>query len=136
MTIIESIWPYNIVINEDGFYGITDKAGNLVVPCIMDDIFNSKGELGESLWGDFYCVLLVKDGKYGFFTRSGKFIEPAYEDYTVDPCGGDIHVKTDKGYGVFTAPKYIFEEELPQYSLLVEIYGEECDDDFEEDFEV
>ena len=25
MTIIESIWSYNIVKNEDGFYGITDK---------------------------------------------------------------------------------------------------------------
>ena len=136
MTIIESIFPYTIVKNEDNFYGITDNAGNLVVPCIMDLIVNSKDdEIGLELWTDFSCVELFKDGKYGFFTINGQYIVPAYDAYAVDPCGGDIHVKTDKGYGVFTAPKYIFEEELPQYSLLVEIYGEECDDDFEEDFE-
>ena len=102
----------------------------------MDLIVNSKDdEIGLELWTDFSCVELFKDGKYGFFTINGQYIVPAYDAYAVDPCGGDIHVKTDKGYGVFTAPKYIFEEEFPQYSLLVEIYGEECDDDFEEDFE-
>ena len=27
---VESIWPYTIVKNEDGFYGITDNAGNIL----------------------------------------------------------------------------------------------------------
>ena len=76
MTIIESIWPYNIVENEDGFYGITDNAGNLVVPCIMDLIVNSKDdEIGLELWTDFSCVELFKDGKYGFFTINGQYID-------------------------------------------------------------
>lgn len=136
MTTIESIWPYNIVKNEDGFYGITDNAGKLVVPCIMDLIVNPKDdEIGLELWTDYFCVHLLKDGKYGFFTTNGKFIEPAYDTYAVDPCGGDIHVKTDKGYGVFTAPKYIFEEVPEQHSFLAEVLGEELDDDFDEDFE-
>ena len=30
MISIELIWPYNIVKNEDGFYGITDNAGSAV----------------------------------------------------------------------------------------------------------
>ena len=30
MISIELIWPYNIVKNEDGFYGITDNAGNIL----------------------------------------------------------------------------------------------------------
>jgi len=130
---IESIWPYTIVKNEDGFYGITDNAGNLIVPCIMDEISNSKDdEIGLDHWTDFFCVLIIKNSKYGFFTKNGKFIEPAYEDYTVDPCGGYIHVKTNNGYGVLSAPDYIFEEESVQCSLLAEILGEDFDEDFED----
>lgn len=130
---IESIWPYTIVKNEDGFYGITDNAGNLIVPCIMDEISNSKDdEIGLDHWTDFFCVLIIKNSKYGFFTKNGKFIEPAYENYTVDPCGGDIHVKTKNGYGVLSAPDYIFEEESVQCSLLAEILGEDLDEDFED----
>ena len=119
---IESIWPYAIVKNEDGFYGITDNAGNLIVPCIMDEISNTKDdEIGLELWTDFFCVRLLKNGKYGFFTANGKFIEPAYENYAVDPCGGAIHVRTNNGYGVLAAPEYIFKEVPEQNSLLVEI---------------
>ena len=130
---IESIWPYTIVKNEDGFYGITANAGNLIVPCIMDEISNSKDdEIGLDHWTDFFCVLIIKNSKYGFFTKNGKFIEPAYENYTVDPCGGDIRVKTNNGYGVLSAPDYIFEEESVQCSLLAEILGEDFDEDFED----
>ena len=130
---IESIWPYTIVKNEDGFYGITDNAGNLIVPCIMDEISNIKNdEIGLELWNDYFCVLLIKNSKYGFFTKNGKFIEPAYENYTVDPCGGDIHVKTNKGYGLLASPDYIFEEVSEQHSLLAEISGEDFDEDFED----
>lgn len=32
MTNIESIWPYTIVKNEDGYYGLSDNVGNLIVP--------------------------------------------------------------------------------------------------------
>lgn len=136
MTIIESLWSFNIVKNEDGFYGITDNAGNLVVPCIMDLIVNTKDdEIGLELWTDFSCVELFKNGKYGFFTNNGKLIEPIYDAYAIDPCGGDIHVKTDMGYGILVAPEYIFEEESEQYSFLTELMGEELDDDFDEDFE-
>ena len=68
---IESIWPYIIVKNQDGFYGITDNVGNLIVPCIMDEISNSKDdEIGLELWTDYFCVLLIKNYKYGFFTQT------------------------------------------------------------------
>lgn len=127
---VELIFPYTIV-EEDGFYGITDNKGNLIVPCVMDEISNDKeDEVGLSTWSDFKCVLVVKDGKYGFFTSNGKLIEPAYEEYAIDPCGGDIHVKTDEGYGVFEPPKYVFVPLPAQYSLLTEISPE----DFEEEY--
>lgn len=130
---VELIYPYTIV-EEDGLYGITDRNGNLKVPCVMDEISNYKDdEIGLGTWEDFYCVVICKDGKYGFFTANGKFIEPAYEEYAIDPCGGSIHVKTDEGYGVFESPKYVFEPLLAQYSLLTEIYGEDFVEDFDED---
>ena len=136
MTNIESIWPFTIVKNEEGFYGITDNSGNLIVPCIMDEISNTKDdEIGLELWTDYFCVHLIKNGKYGFFTTNGKFIEPEYDNYTVDPCGGDIHVKKDKCYGVLATPEYIFEEESEQNSLLVTMLCETLDEDFDEDFE-
>ena len=129
---IESIRPYTIVKNEDGFYGITDNAGKLIVPCIMDEISNSKDvDIGLDHWTDFFCVLIIKNSKYGFFTTNGKFIEPAYENFGVDPCGGDIHVKTNKGYGLLASPDYIFEEVSEEFSLLAEISGEDFDEDFE-----
>jgi hypothetical protein len=95
----------------------------------MDEIVNKKNEeIGLSTWNDFFCVIIVKDGKYGFFTNNGKFIEPAYENYAIDPCGGNIHIRTDNGYGVFASPDYIFEEIPAIYSL----FSEMGDDDFED----
>ena len=77
---VELIYPYTIV-EEDGLYGITDRNGNLMVPCVMDEITNGKeDEVGLSYWMDFNSVVICKDGKYGFFTANGKFIEPVYED--------------------------------------------------------
>ena len=125
---VEYIFPYTIV-KENDLYGIVDRTGNLVVPCVMDEIVNDKNEeIGLSTWDDFFCVIIVKDGKYGFFTNNGKFIEPAYENYAIDPCGGNIHIKTDSGYGVFASPDYIFEEIPAIYSL----FSEMGDDDFED----
>ncbi len=135
MTNVESIFPYTIV-EENGLYGITDNRGTLVVPCIMDDIFNEKNDdFGLENWIDYNCVIISKNGKFGFFTDSGKYIEPAYDEYAVDPCGGDIHVKTEDGYGVFTSPDYVFEELLPEYSLLEEIESDYFDEDMDDFFD-
>lgn len=125
---VEYIFPYTIV-KENDLYGIVDRIGNLVVPCVMDEIVNDKNEeIGLSTWDDFFCVIIVKDGKYGFFTNNGKFIEPAYENYAIDPCGGNIHIRTDNGYGVIASPDYIFEDVPAIYSL----FSEMGDDDFED----
>ena len=114
---VEYIFPYTIV-KENDLYGIVDRTGNLVVPCVMDEIVNDKNEeIGLSTWDDFFCVIIVKDGKYGFFTNNGKFIEPAYENYAIDPCGGNIHVETIDGYGVLFPPNYLFKE-VPYSSSL------------------
>ena len=68
MTQIESIWPYTIVKNEDGFYGIIDNAGSLIVPCIMDQIYNPQDDdFGLEMWVDVFCIGLIKNGKCGFF---------------------------------------------------------------------
>lgn len=129
MNVIENIYPYSIV-EENGFYGITDNSGNLVVPCVMDEITNVEDEdIGEELWRDYYCVLIIKDGMYGFFTKNGKFIDPAYEGYAIDPCGGDIHVKAEDGYGVFAAPEYAFKELNAENSFLAEITEDDDEDD-------
>ena len=102
---IEQIFPYTIV-SYDNKYGIVDNKGNIVVPCEMDDIENiSDEEIGLELWEDYNCVCLIRDGLFGFFTNNGKYIEPAYLNYAVDPCGGDIHVETLDGYGVLGYPR-------------------------------
>ena len=130
---IEKIFPYTIVANDDSKYGIVDNKGNIVVPFEMDDIVNiSDEEIGLELWDDYNCVCLVKDGMLGFFTNNGKYIEPAYLNYTVDPCGGDIHVETLEGYGILRAPKYILEEISEESSLLSEIAEDEEFDEFED----
>ena len=85
MTEVESIFPYTIV-EENGLYGITDNKGNLVVPCVMDEISNDKDDdIGQDTWNDFYCVIVRINDKYGFFTRNGKLIEPAYDEYAISP---------------------------------------------------
>lgn len=133
---VEKILPYTIV-SYDNKYGIVDNKGNIVVPCEMDDIQNiSDEEIGLELWEDYNCVYLVRDGLLGFFTDNGKYIEPAYLNYTVDPCGGDIHVETLDGYGVLRYPKYILEEIPAESSLLNEIAEDEEFDEFEEDFDL
>jgi hypothetical protein len=130
---IEKIFPYTIVANDDSKYGIVDNKGNIVVPFEMDDIVNiSDEEIGLELWDDYNCVCLVRDGMLGFFTNNGKYIEPAYLNYTVDPCGGDIHVETLEGYGILRAPKYILEEISEESSLLSEIAEDEEFDEFED----
>ena len=130
---IEKIFPYTIVANDDSKYGIVDNKGNIVVPFEMDDIVNiSDEEIGLELWDDYNCVCLVRDGMLGFFTNNGKYIEPAYLNYTVDPCGGDIHVETLDGYGVLRYPKYILEEIPAESSLLNEIAEDEEFDEFED----
>ena len=100
----------------------------------MDYICNEiDEEVGLETWLDFNCVIIRKNEKYGFFTRNGKFIEPAYDTYAIDPCGNDIHVRTEDGYGVFALPEYVFEKLLPAYSLLEEIepgYSDVDMDDF------
>lgn len=130
---IEKIFPYTIVSNDDNKYGIVDNKGNIVVPFEMDDIVNiSDEEIGLEMWEDYNCVCLVRDGMLGFFTNNGKYIEPAYLNYTVDPCGGDIHVETLEGYGILRAPKYILEEISVESSLLNEIAEDEEFDEFED----
>ena len=130
---IEKIFPYTIVANDDSKYGIVDNKGNIVVPFKMDDIVNiSDEEIGLELWDDYHCVCLVRDGMLGFFTNNGKYIEPTYLNYTVDPCGGDIHVETLEGYGILRAPKYILEEISEESSLLSEIAEDEEFDEFDD----
>ena len=105
---IETIFPYTI-IEQDGLYGIVDDNGVIVVPCVMDDIQNIKHEeRGLELWNDFSCVAVCKDDLYGFFTNKGKFIEPAYDTFTVDTCSGNIHVSIDDTYGVLISPEFVF----------------------------
>ena len=121
MVKVESIYPYTIV-EKDGFYGIADQDDNLVVPCVMDEIANRKvEEVGLEFWADLFCVEIVKDGRYGFFTQSGKLIEPVYKHFVIDPDSGDIHVKTDKGFGLLTSPEYVFKRVSAARSLYSEI---------------
>ena len=129
MKTVETICPYAI-IEENGYYGIVDNSGNIVIPCVMDGICNTKDEeTGLELWTDYYCVCIIKDGKYGFFTNNGKCIEPEFERFSIDPCGGDIHVKTESGFGVLASPEYILEEIPIHYSLLSDEFEELLNDE-------
>lgn len=88
---------------------------------------NKNDEIGTETWTDFFCVIVRKSGKFGFFTKNGKLIDPIYEAYAIDPCGGEIHVKTNDGYGVLSSPEYFFEELPFEYSLFSEMFP--IDDD-------
>lgn len=116
---MDYLFPYDIV-EENGFYGLKDAKGNYIVPCIMDDIVNLEDEeLGLSLWNDYGCVYLNKDNKIGFFTHSGKYIAPEFDEGTASP-DQDIYVRKEDQFGVFRYPNYEFEEIAPEDSLLTE----------------
>ena len=57
---MDYLFPYDIV-EENGLYGMKDRNGNYVVPCIMDRIHNLEDEeLGLSLCADYGCVYIYK----------------------------------------------------------------------------
>lgn len=118
------IFPYEI-IEENGFYGIKDNNGNILVPCIMDEICNMIDEqLGFSTWNDFGGVYLYKDGLTGFFTNDGYYIAPEYDEICISP---DQYKYVRKGevYGVLPYPSYSYREINKEESL---ICAEECQD--------
>lgn len=123
------LFPYDIV-EEDGFYGLKDSNGNFVVPCIMDKIDNLEDdEIGLSLWNDYGCVYLYKDGKMGFYTSSGKCIFPEYDEGCASP-DHDIYVRKGDQFGILHSPDYQFHEIDAEESLLTEYefcYNEECE---------
>lgn len=124
---VEYIDPYAIVLEGDR-YGIINSDGEYVVPCIMDYIINMKDESTSSdLWRHFDCVAIINEDKCGFFTKSGVFVAPEYEAFTIDPFGRAIYVKTSDGYGILQAPEYEFKE-TPYQScewFEEEVYGED-----------
>ena len=66
---VESIGPYTIV-EKDGLYSTTNKNGELIVPCVMDEISNEKDdEIGLETWIDFDCVIIRKNGRILYCKR-------------------------------------------------------------------
>jgi hypothetical protein len=116
---MDFLFPYDIV-EENGFYGMKDCKGNFVVPCIMDMIHNLEDEeLGLSLWADYGCVYLYKDDKIGFFTNSGKYIAPEYDEGMASP-DRDIYVRKGDQYAVFYSPDYEYRAIEGEDSILTE----------------
>lgn len=128
---MDPLFPYDIV-EENGSYGLKDNTGNFVVPCIMDEIVNLEDEeLGLSLWGDYGCIYLYKDCKIGFFTHSGFYIAPIYDEGAAYP---DQHIYVRKGdqFAAYYAPSYEYRDIDPDFSPLTE--SEEYDE-FEDERE-
>lgn len=125
---MDFLFPYDIVV-ENGFHGMKDRNGNFVVPCIMDMIHNIENdELGLSLWADCGCVYLYKDDKMGFYTSSGKYIAPEYDEGTTSP-DRDIYVRKGDQFGIFHGSNYEYSEIDAEYSLLT--INEYCQDECE-----
>lgn len=125
---MDYFFPYDIV-EENGFYGMKDRNGNFVVPCIMDMIHDIESEeIGLSLWADFGCVYLYKDDKMGFFTCSGKYIAPEYDD-GIASADHDIYVRKGDQFGVFQGSDYEYREIDAEYSLIT--INEYCQDECE-----
>lgn len=125
---MDYFFPYDIV-EENGFYGMKDRNGNFVVPCIMDMIHNIESdELGLSLWADCGCVYLYKDDKMGFYTSSGKYIAPEYDEGAAYP-DYDIYVRKGDQFGVFQGSDYEYREIDAENSLLT--INEYCQDECE-----
>ena len=63
--------------DEKMLYGILDDKGNSVVPCEMDGI-----DLMEEK-----CIILYRNGRSGFLTFNGKYIEPQFDEVEITyPC--------------------------------------------------
>jgi hypothetical protein len=83
------------------------------------DIVVENDELGLSLWADYGCVYLYKDDKIGFFTNSGKYIAPEYDEGMASP-DRDIYVRKGDQYAVFYSPDYEYRAIEAENSILNE----------------
>ena len=132
---MDLLFPYDIV-EENGFYGLKDRNGNLVVPCIMDNIVNLEHEeFGLSLWNDYGCIYLYKDGKIGFFIQSGLYIAPIYDEGAASP-DHELYVRKGEQHGVYFGPAYEYRDIEAEYSILTEseLY-DELDSEFQDKLE-
>ena len=85
-------FDYDSIINQDTFFivdksgkkGVLDKTGNLLVPCIMDEIIFQpiyiSGDATNRSWYDDCMFELRKDGKSGLLTMDRQYIKPAYDE--------------------------------------------------------
>ena len=57
------------------------NAGQWVVPCEMDGFYNCPEFIG-------WIIPFIKDGKWGFYTYDGIYVDPQFEEFTDE--GDDI----------------------------------------------
>ena len=110
VTIIEELDCYLVVTLDGEKVGLGDEEGFFYTPCDMDAIHDCRDD-------DYSVFVLERDGKYGFFLDDSKYIEPTYDDCTMDE-NGDIHVKREGVYGIFKAPDYEYKEVSEEETLL------------------
>lgn len=60
-----------ILVNNNGMYGLVDKQGNVLVPCVMDAF---------SFTPDFDSCYFEKDGLRGAYSKKLGYVAPVYDE--------------------------------------------------------
>lgn len=75
---------------EDELWGVIDKTGKEIIPCIYDEIKEFINN-DYSVCEEYYQVHVGgwKDGKWAIIDRNGNFVtDPIFEEYSYDYCNG------------------------------------------------
>lgn len=81
--------------------GLLSKHGKVLVPCIMDTIWDIQNNI----------IIVDKDERYGLYTTSGLYIAPIYYEVKVD-AGGFLLVRRDNEWGyISTQGDFIHEND-------------------------
>ena len=73
---LRSIFDFILVTN-NGMYGLVDKQGNVLVPCVMDAF---------SFTPDFDYCYFEQDGLRGAYSKESGYVAPVYDEI-VDGAG-------------------------------------------------
>jgi len=130
----------NCYWTEEELWGVIDKNGNEIIPCIYDEIREFMND-DFSFCEDYYQVHVGgwKEGKWAVIDRNGKFVtEPIFEDVSYDYCNGLLTVRESDSWddvplGIYdlNENKFLFEPQfddvrfLDNGNILVEVFDKE-----------
>lgn len=124
---------------EEELWGVIDKNGNEIIPCIFDEIrYFINDDNDRTICEAYYQVHVGgwKEGKWAIIDRNGNFVtEPIFEDFSYDYYKGmftfrEENTYEDTPYGIYdlNTKKVLFEPQfdgvtfLDNGNILVEVF--------------